>query len=209
MTYGLPCCFEDPRLCAYCIGDAESCHGDYICEIIGQILEESKIADSNVAPNLASDGFAGTNWEKWFGSPKRAAESVSRLVDRFDAMCRDESFHSPFTDCFAVGGECEFGLIHQSTLRGWLERKCSDVSVEVVGAKARAESDDSRLTELENLLSGMWSSVSSYEGCFRCVYRGKECRGHGCYIRKRMQSLGVEPMDCQDSDDAHIDTESR
>lgn len=61
-----------------------------------------------------------TNWERWFGTPERASESVSRLADRYDARARGYEFHSPFTDCFELGGSCEYGLIHQSTLTAWL-----------------------------------------------------------------------------------------
>lgn len=61
-----------------------------------------------------------TNWELYFGTPERASESISRLVDRYDAMARGEEYHSPFTDNFDVDGSCEFGLIHQDTLTSWL-----------------------------------------------------------------------------------------
>lgn len=62
-----------------------------------------------------------TNWERWFGTPSRAAESVSRLADRYDAMARGEDYRSPFTDSFRADGPCEFGLAHQGTLLAWLE----------------------------------------------------------------------------------------
>ena len=34
--------FVDPRLCECCVGNCESCHGDYICAALTQILEEIK-----------------------------------------------------------------------------------------------------------------------------------------------------------------------
>lgn len=75
------------------------------------------------------NGYEGTNWERWFGDPNKAADSVSRLVDMYDAIfrglhdetVREEGYSSPFTDNFQLGGSCEFGLIHQDTLARWLE----------------------------------------------------------------------------------------
>lgn len=70
---------------------------------------------------MAALGYAGTNYERFFGSPARAAESVSRLVDMSEELGRGESgYSSPFTDNFKVGGACEFGLCHQETLERWL-----------------------------------------------------------------------------------------
>lgn len=62
--------------------------------------------------------YAQTNWERYFGSPAKAAHTVSCLVDRWDAMTGGEEFHSEFTD--RLDAECEYGLVHTSTLEDWL-----------------------------------------------------------------------------------------
>lgn len=73
-----------------------------------------------------------TNWEYYFGSPIKASESISRMVDHYDLQFRDQAgmktseeqrrtYQSEFMDNFKVGGRCEYGLIHQDTLTIWLE----------------------------------------------------------------------------------------
>lgn len=62
-----------------------------------------------------------TNWERYFGTPARASESISRLVDCYDAQLQGDDYSSPFTDNLKPGGSCEFGLVHQDTLTAWLE----------------------------------------------------------------------------------------
>lgn len=65
-----------------------------------------------------------TNYQRYFGTPERAAESVSRLVDMYDKELKGNfDYRSPFTDNFRTDGGCEFGLIHQSTLVRWLEEE--------------------------------------------------------------------------------------
>ena len=67
-----------------------------------------------------------TNYEKYFGNAVLAGRSISNLVDRFDARMYDEKYHSEFTDHFEPGGNCEYGLIHMSTLISWLEREAEE-----------------------------------------------------------------------------------
>lgn len=134
--------------------------------------------------------YSGTNWEKWFGTPRKAAESVSRLVDWFDAMGHDGRYNSPFTDCFEAGGECEFGLIRQSALERWLEGVCETCALEETAGVADNDAI-ARLSDLEDLAHGMWSAVNPYENCYCCEYRNKECKANGCYIGRRLRELGI------------------
>ena len=67
-----------------------------------------------------------TNYDKYFGNAARAGQSISRLVDRYDARTYDEKYHSEFTDHFDPGGDCEYGLIHTDTLISWLEKEVAD-----------------------------------------------------------------------------------
>lgn len=67
-----------------------------------------------------------TNYEKYFGNAILAGNSISRLVDRFDARMYDEEYHSEFTDHFEPGEDCEYGLIHMGTLINWLEKEVEE-----------------------------------------------------------------------------------
>lgn len=31
---------EDPRLCNECVGNSETCHGDFVCEVLGDIFAD-------------------------------------------------------------------------------------------------------------------------------------------------------------------------
>jgi hypothetical protein len=63
-----------------------------------------------------------TNYQRYFGTPEKAAESVSRLVDWYDEVFKGNlNYRSPFTDNFRFDGSCAFGLIRQSALEDWLE----------------------------------------------------------------------------------------
>lgn len=68
-----------------------------------------------------------TNYDRYFGTPAKAADSISRLVDYHDVSCKTggegEQYRSEFTDHFRLGGDCEYGLIHEDTLADWLERE--------------------------------------------------------------------------------------
>lgn len=65
--------------------------------------------------------YAQTNWERFFGSPTKAAHTVSCLADRWDAMLEGETYSSEFTD--RLDSECEYGMVHTSTLEDWLWKK--------------------------------------------------------------------------------------
>lgn len=64
--------------------------------------------------------YAQTNWERYFGSPEKAAHAIICLVDRWDARESGEVYHSEFTD--RLDAECEYGLVHTSTLADWLRK---------------------------------------------------------------------------------------
>ncbi len=68
--------------------------------------------------------YAQTNWERYFGSPAKAAHTVSCLVDRWEASMDDEPYSSEFTD--RLDAECEYGLAHTSTLADWLCKAVDD-----------------------------------------------------------------------------------
>lgn len=66
-----------------------------------------------------------TNYERYFGTPEKAAESISRLVDSYDWLRQHgyegEDYRSEFTDHFRAGGDCPYGLCHSETLAQWLK----------------------------------------------------------------------------------------
>lgn len=92
-----------------------------------QTLTEKLEAHAAAEAEKERLGFPGSNWELYFGTPRKAAESVSRLVDMYEeAMKGNHDFNSPFTDNFRYGGSCEYGLCHQNTLKLWLESEAVD-----------------------------------------------------------------------------------
>lgn len=92
-----------------------------------QALTEKLEAHAAAEAEKERLGFPGSNWELYFGTPRKAAESVSRLVDMYEAAMKgNHDFHSPFTDNFRYGGGCEYGLCHQNTLKLWFEAKADN-----------------------------------------------------------------------------------
>ena len=94
-------------------------------------VTESNVRRGRLFPGVVRHAAAQTNYDRWFGSPQKAAHAISRLTDYLESLSEHEGesweddepevYHSDFTD--ALRKESPLALIHQDTLLGWLTTK--------------------------------------------------------------------------------------
>lgn len=75
-------------------------------------------------------GLAGTRWERWFGDPWKAAESVTEISDYYESLLdeiqgRGMSEARGFAAAATGGGERPWGLGHVGDLVCFLEKPYS------------------------------------------------------------------------------------
>ena len=93
-------------------------------ETVGKQVERIRFRGGQT---FVAEDVAETNYDKWLGSPNKAAHAISCLVDHMEDLSRhlydgrDLAYHSNFTD--ALHDESPFALVHTSTLLGWLKHE--------------------------------------------------------------------------------------
>lgn len=70
--------------------------------------------------------LSGTEWERWFGDPWKAAESIEAIGDYYESILdeiqgRGMSGARGFAAMVSSGGPCPWGLCHTGSLSAWLE----------------------------------------------------------------------------------------
>ena len=93
-------------------------------ETVGKQVERIRFKGGQT---FVAEDVTETNFDRWFGSPKKVAHAVSCLVDHMEDISkhiydgRDLTYHSDFTD--VLHDESPYALVHTSTLLSWLKHE--------------------------------------------------------------------------------------
>ena len=96
-------------------------------ENVGDDVERIRFRGGKV---YVRDDIAETNYDRWLGTPEKAAWAISCVVDYMENLLKDGrdsegiTYHSDFTD--TLHDESPYALIHSDTLLGWLHQRPGD-----------------------------------------------------------------------------------